>query len=116
MTRQLKAFRQALRLDPGSDIILHFLGRAQVGAGLYVEAESSFRRRLVRNSRSDMTRAYLASLLGAAGRVENARRLWKEMLEINPGFSIEHQRRVLPYKDPAWFERFVEGLQKADIT
>jgi adenylate cyclase len=112
----IEVFEQALRIDPGYDIILHFLGRAQVGAGLYVDAESSFRRRLVRNPRSDMTRAYLASLLGAAGRVAVARRLWAEILEINPNFSIEHLRRVLPYKDPAWFERFVDGLRKAGIA
>ena len=112
----IEVFEQALRIDPGYDIILHFIGRAQVGAGLLADAENSFRRRLVRKPRSDMSRAYLASLLGAAGRVENARRLWGEILEINPAFSLEHLRRVLPYKDPAWFDRFVAGLRKAGVV
>src|SRR4051812_21664682 len=105
----IEVFEQALRIDPGYDIILNFLGRAQFGAGLLLEAESNFRQRLFRNPRSDMSRAYLASLLGAGGRVEAARRLWSEIFDVNPNFSLEHLRRVLPYKDPAWFERFVEG-------
>ena len=111
----IEAFERALRLDPEFDLALHFLGRAQAGAGRFDEAEASFRRRLIRNPRSDMSRAYLASICGTLGRVEEARRLWDEMLAINPGFSVEHLRRVLPYKDPAWFERFVEGLRRADL-
>ncbi len=112
----IEAFEQALRLDPEVDLVLHLLGRAQLGAGRTAEAESSFKRRLIRNPRSDMSRAYLASLYGSTGRLEEARRLWDEILEINPKFSIEHLRRVLPYKDPAWFERFLEGLRQAGLV
>jgi adenylate cyclase len=62
-----------------------------------------------------MSRAYLASICGAAGRLADARRLWAEILAINPAFPIEHLRRVLPYKDPSWFERLAGGLQTAGI-
>jgi adenylate cyclase len=41
--------------------------------------------------------------------------LWQEALLINPGYSLEHCRRVLPYKDPADFEQMVEGLRKAGL-
>ncbi|MDA8109959.1 MAG: adenylate/guanylate cyclase domain-containing protein [Betaproteobacteria bacterium] len=112
----IEALEQALRLDPGLDLILHLIGRAQFGLGRYDEAEASFRRRLIRNPRSDMSRAYLASLYGATGRAEEARRLWGELLEINPQFSVERLREILPYKDPAWFERFADGLRKAGLA
>lgn len=112
----IEALEQALRLDPGLDLILHLIGRAQLGLGRYAEAEQSFRRRLVRNPRSDMTRAYLASLYGATGRMDEAHRVWAELLEINPKFSIERLRRVLPYKDPAWFESVVDGLRRAGLV
>jgi len=109
-------FEQALRLDPEFHLTLHILGRAQMALGRYEEAERNFRLRLKRMPNSDMTRAYLASLYGTTGRIEEAKQIWKEMLELNPKFSIEHLRRVLPYKDPAWFERFVGGLRKAGIA
>ncbi len=109
-------FEQAMRLDPEFHLTLHILGRAQMQAGRYDEAERNFLRRLERVPRTDMTRAYLASLYGITGRIEDARRVWKEMLEINPKFSIEHLRRVLPYKDPAKFERLIEGVRKAGLA
>ena len=28
----------------------------------------------------------------------------------------QHLRRVPPYNDPGWFERFVDGLREADIA
>ncbi len=112
----IEARENSLRLDPGFDLILHLLGRAQLGLGRYAEAERNFKRRLIRNPYSDMTRAYLASLYGATNRVEEARRLWAELLEINPDFSVERLRRVLPYKDPAWFESFAGGLQRAGLV
>ena len=37
------------------------------------------------------------------------------MLAINPKYSLEHRANVLPYKDPAQFERIREGLAKAGL-
>jgi adenylate cyclase len=62
-----------------------------------------------------MTRAFLASLYGHTGRREEARSMWREVLEINLDFSVEHLRRVLPYRDPAWFNHFVSGLEAAGL-
>jgi len=112
----IEAFEHALRLDPGNDLLLHLIGRAQFGLGRYPEAEQSFRRRLIRTPRSDMTRAYLASLYGTTGRLEEARALWAELIQINPKFSVERLRRVLPFKDPAWFGSFTGGLRRAGLV
>lgn len=75
----------------------------------------SFERRILRAPRTDMSRAYLASIYGAEGRTADARRLWAEILAINPSFSIESFGRVLPYKDPSWFARFSSGLAAAAL-
>jgi adenylate cyclase len=60
---------------------------------------------------SDMTRFYLASVYGHTGRHENTQRVWRELLEIRPDFSVEHFRRVLPYRDPALFDWIVQGIR-----
>jgi hypothetical protein len=49
------------------------------------------------------------------GRPEEARAEWAEALRINPGQSIDDQRKILPYENPADLERVVDGLRQAGI-
>jgi adenylate cyclase len=111
----LGLFEQALKLDPQYGMALQYLGRAQFALEHYEDAERTFTRRLIHAPHSDMTRAFLASLYGHTGRVEEARRLWREVLEINPDFSVDRIRRSLPYQDTAWFDRYADGLSKAGL-
>jgi len=110
------AYEQALRLDPEFNIWIHALGRAQFTLGGYADAEATFKRRLIHMPHSDVTRAYLASLYGHTGRAEEAQRVWRELMEINPNYTAEHTLRILPYKDRAPLEQFVEGLRKAGLA
>jgi adenylate cyclase len=112
----IESLEQALRLDPQFHVWMHSLGRAQFSVGRYAEAEATFKRRLIHMPSSDITRAYLASLYGHTDRHDEARRLWEELMAINPRYTIEHARQVLPYRDPAPFEHFVQGLRKAGLT
>jgi adenylate cyclase len=113
--RAIGLFEQAMKLDPEFDLWLQHLGRSQLALERYDDAEASFRRRLIRMPRSDVTRVYLASLYGNTGRIEQARTLWAEAMEINPEFSAEHLLGLLPYADPAPLERFADGLRKAAL-
>jgi adenylate cyclase len=110
------AYEQALRLDPEFNIWIHAMGRAQFALGRYAEAEATFKRRLIHMPHSDVTRAYLASLYGHAGRVEEAQRVWRELMAINPNYTAEHTLRILPYRDRAPLEQFVDGLRKAGLA
>lgn len=112
----IKLFEQAMQLDPEFDLWIHACGRAQFALQRYDEAEASFKRRLIRMPRSDVTRAYLASLYGHTGRHEEARQMWRELMEINPKYSLEHMRRVMPFKSPATLDRLAEGLRKAGLA
>ena len=72
-------------------------------------------RRLVRDPESDVTQVLLAACYGHLGRAEEARAVWQEALRINPDYSIEHRRQILPYKNPADLERMVLGLRKVGV-
>jgi TolB-like protein/Tfp pilus assembly protein PilF len=110
----LDAYRQ---LDPRYPAIaLYFLAEAQTLLERYEDAIASLRERLARDPDSETSHALLASCYGHLGRFDEARAAWSEVMRLAPDFSIEHRRRVLPFKDPAIFEHRVDGLRKAGIS
>jgi adenylate cyclase len=104
-------FEKAMRLDPEFDLWMHTCGRAHFALRRFAEAEALFRRRLAYMPRSDVTRAYLASICGHTGRQDEARSLWRELAAINPQFSLERLKRVMPFRDPATLDLLEEGLR-----
>jgi adenylate cyclase len=112
----LDCHARALRLDPKMNVWMHAQGRTLFVLERYEEAEACFKRRLIHMPGSDVTRAYLASLYGHTGRIESARRVWAELIDLHTGYTIGRTLRVLPYRDPAASERLVEGLRKAGIA
>jgi adenylate cyclase len=112
----LDLIAKSMRLDPHyPDMFLHFVGQAYFGLGQYEQAAAALKRRIVRNPHTDASRVLLAACYGQLGQAEAARAEWREALKINPAYSLEQRRRILPYKDPADFERVVEGLRKAGL-
>lgn len=56
-----------------------------------------------------------AILIEGAGREEEARAEGAEVLRISPNFSLEAWRQILPYKDQAEVEHYLDGLRKAGL-
>jgi tetratricopeptide (TPR) repeat protein len=113
----IESLKKSMRLDPQHPRIwLHFLAHAYFVAGNYQEAAALLERRIRLQPETDISRVLLASCQGHLGREADARSEWNEVLRINPGYSVERKARVLPYENPADWERFVDGLRKADIT
>ena len=107
---------RAMRLDPTVPAqYLHFLGTAYFVARDYETAAKMFKDRIAANPHTDLSRAFLASTLGHLGRAEEARRVWQELEEINPRYSLEDHMDRLPFKDLADAERIVEGVRKAGL-
>ena len=112
----LEPFARAMRLDPlYPNIMLHFLAQAHFSLGHYEIAATHLLDRIARNPETDASRMMLAACYGHMGRAEEARAVWAELLKVNPDFSLAQRARVLPYKDPADFQRIVEGLAKAGL-
>jgi adenylate cyclase len=113
----LPHFDRAMALDPYFPAMwLHFQAQAAFHLGRYEMAVSLLKRRIARDPDTDASRVLLAASYGEMGRIDEARAMWAEALRVNPEYSLEHRRKVLPYKNPDDFERVVDGLRKAGVV
>ena len=104
-----------MRLDPAwVQQYLHFLGTAHILAGNYERAAALLRQRVLLVPRTDFTRAVLASALGHLGQVDEARHVWRELIEINPKYSFREHFGRQPFR-PEDVERVADGLAKAGL-
>jgi len=114
--KAIEKIRISMRLDPHySPMVLHFLAQAYFGLGQYETATNHLLARIARTPATDSSRMLLAACYGHLGRLEEARLTWAELLKVNPQFLLSQRARVLPYKDPAEFQRIAEGLAKAGL-
>jgi adenylate cyclase len=112
----LNFFDRAMALDPHfNSLILYFRAQAAYQLGQWPEAAALLKRRILRNPETDASRMLLAACYGQMGLVEEAREAWRELMRVNPAYSLEQRREVLPYKNPEDFERIVAGLRKAGL-
>jgi adenylate cyclase len=110
-------FDRAMALNPYfPDVWLHFQAQAAFQLGRYETAVGLLKRRIIRNPDTDASRALLAASYGQMGHIEEARAAWQEAFRVNPDYSLEHRREVLPYKNPDDFEHVVDGLRKAGLV
>ena len=105
-----------MRLDPCyPDLYLHFLAQSYYSLGRYQDAIEALEERLTRNPGTDISHVLLAACHGQLGLTDNAVTSWQAALSVNPDYSLEDKRRVLPYKNSADFDQLVEGLRKAGL-
>jgi adenylate cyclase len=110
-------FERAIRLDPMRDQqYLHFLGVAHLLAGHYETAAAVLKQRILRVPNTDFTRAVLASALGYLGEIDEARRVWGELQEINPKYAFAEHFARLPFKHQEDVAKIAEGLTKAGLS
>jgi adenylate cyclase len=111
----IPAIEQAMRLDPAlNHQSLHFLGTAYLFARKYETAAALLRHRIMLVPKTDFSRVALSSALGHLDQVDEARRIWAELKEINPKYSFSEYigRRPLRAEDA---ERIAGGLAKAGL-
>jgi adenylate cyclase len=91
------------------------LGRAYFMMGQYDEAILTLKKTPQINPDFLPAHIYLAECYSSIGRDAEAAAAIKEVLRINPKFSIESYAKTLPYKNKADVEREVAALQKAGL-
>ena len=107
---------QAIRLDPAlKQLYIHFLGSAYLVAGKFEAASALFRERIQLAPKTDLSRAFLAVALGHLDKAEEAGRVWRELMEINPKYSFAEHVGRLPFRDQADIDHLFEGLSKVGL-
>lgn len=106
----------AMRLDPANtQQPLHLLGVANLLAGKYETAATLLKRRILMVPKTDFSRAVLASALGHLGEIEDARRVWSELMEINPRYTFTNHYARQPFANKDDVQRIADGLEMAGL-
>jgi adenylate cyclase len=105
----------AMRVNPEMNHRgLQFLGMAHMLLGNYETAAAMFRERIILVPDTDIGRAMLVATLGHLGELDEAKRVWGELMEIKPQYSPEeHAKRN--FIDPAYAQPIINGFRKAGV-
>jgi tetratricopeptide (TPR) repeat protein len=107
-------FKEALRLNPKPPNALYrHYGNALANVGRYEEAIYFQKKAIEQNPNDIYAYMVMASVCSMAGREDEAKAAAKEILKLNPDFSVEQVRLVRPDKDRAiaklWCDTLVEA-------
>ena len=112
----IRDLERAMRLDPlFTQAYLHHLAVAHLLAGDYETAAALLKERILLVPETDMSRAYLSAALGNLGYVDEARRVWDELIAINPAYSFAERIAQMPFKNRADLARIERGLSRAGL-
>jgi adenylate cyclase len=115
--RAIDVLEANLRLDPFAPSIYSsgVMGLAHYMLRRYGAAVRSLRESVLRLPNWQHFHVWLATAYAQLGQLEEARKEAAEVLRINPGFTIEGYKRLLPYKDSKDTEHRLDGLRKAGL-
>jgi len=91
------------------------LGNACRMAGQYEQAIAAYEKALERSPDSVITHVHLTATYSLSGRDHEARAQAKEVLRVQPRFSVEGYVKQLPYKDQSENELLKQALRKAGL-
>jgi adenylate cyclase len=111
---------KAMRMSPYYPAVYLALQAASyVGARRYQEAVKACELILDRSRKGEIyplfAHVYLAEAYVGLGQLDKARVQAEEVLKIDPKFSLEREKRLTAFKDPAIGERSLAALRKAGL-
>jgi TolB-like protein/Tfp pilus assembly protein PilF len=107
---------KSIRLNPSPTVYFyHWLGRAYFMTGQYDEAIDTWKKAL--NLSPDYLNAhtFLAASYISLNRQAEATAAAREVLRINPKFSLESYAKRLPYKNKADIDKYIAALRQAGL-
>jgi adenylate cyclase len=112
----IKILKKAIRLNPMPQAWYLFnLAIAYRNMGRYDEAIGWAKKAVDREASNMFAHLVLASCYSLAGREEEARAEARQVLRINPKFSMERYEKTTPQKNPEVKKRGIDSLRKAGL-
>ena len=109
-------FKTAIRLNPLPDAAPYFqLGFAYRDLGEYEKAIAACKKAIEISPNFLIPHIVLTSIYSMAGRETEAHAQAKEVLRINPNYSVGPFSKIAPYKNKADKERVMDALRKAGL-
>lgn len=115
----IETVQEAIRLSPRDLLMVIWRvveGWAHLGAERFDQAAESARLAIGWNAAFADAHAVLASALGHAGRLDEARIALGECFRQFPGLTLRDPRLIRPFRRAADQERFLAGLRKAGLA
>jgi adenylate cyclase len=115
----IETVQEAIRLSPRDLLMVIWRvveGWAHLGAERFEQAAESARLAIGWNAAFADAHAILASALGHAGRLDEARIALDECVRQFPGLTLRDPRLKRPFRRGADQERFLDGLRKAGLA
>ncbi len=107
----------AMKLNPGSPFwYLFALGNACFAMGSYRDCVNACRQAIEKNPNFIFAQMLVAAGLGQLGHLDGADTALAECRRLNPHFSLDWSKALIPYKNVETIDRFVEGLHKAGLS
>ena len=108
--------KKAIRLDPHApEWYLHVLAGAYREIEKYEEAIGWGEKAVQQNPKNVFSRVVLCSVYSLASRMDKARVQAKEIMRLNPKFSVERMARTDPQKNQVVKKRYIDALRKAGL-
>jgi tetratricopeptide (TPR) repeat protein len=108
--------KKAMRLDPHAPgLYLHVLAGAYREVERYEEAIVWGEKAVQKNPKNIISRVTLCSIYSLKGRMHEARVQAKEIMRLNPNFSVERLARTDPQKNQVVKKRYIDALRRAGL-
>ena len=109
-------YNDAIRLNPiPPSIYYQGLANSYCLTGQYGKAITAGKKAIHIQPNNQIAHAFLAVAYSLGGREEDAQLVAKEVLRINPKFSVDYWAKTIPYKNPGDRELMISGLLKAGL-
>lgn len=114
----LKEIERALRLnplDPNTGFVRSALGPIMLGLGRNDEAVAMLEQSYHEAPNYGSTVFSLLCCYWRMGRIEDAKRMGRELLQINPGLTLKYTLETTPFKYPPYLALFKDALTGSGI-